>query len=114
MKTLKFFEPLPKLILEEKKNTTWRVNDEKNISVGNIISLIYINDSRLGQEFARAKVINVKETTFGNLTDEDKQGHEKFSSDEDMYETYSRYYHMKVTPKTKVKIIKFRLIQHIF
>jgi hypothetical protein len=106
MKRLKFSELLPVLILSGQKNTTWRINDDKNIEVGDTISLCY-ND---GREFAKAEVIQVKETTFENLTEEDKKGHEKFSSDEEMYETYSRYYKMEVTPKTKVKIIKFRLL----
>ena len=106
MKQLKFAEPPPKLILSGQKDTTWRINDDKNITVGDEFSLCYNN----GQEFTKAKVIRVKETTFENLTDEDKKGHEKFSSDEKMYQTYSKYYNMPVTPKTKVKVVKFKLL----
>ena len=105
-KQLRFAEPLPKLVLDCQKDTTWRINDDKEISTGNQLSLCY-NDRR---EFAKAEVIWVKETTFENLTNEDKAGHEKFSSDEEMLQTYSRYYNIKVEPKTKVKIIKFRLL----
>jgi len=106
MKQLRFAEPLPKLVLGSQKDTTWRINDDKEISTGDQLSLCY-NDKR---EFAKAEVIWIKETTFENLTNEDKEGHEKFSSDEEMLQTYSGYYHMKVEPKTKVKIIKFRLL----
>jgi len=106
MKRLKFSEPLPKLILDGEKIYTWRINDEKNITVGDKLSLCY-ND---GREFAKAEVIAVKETTFADLTDEDKEGHEEFSSDEEMYTTYSEYYKMKVTPKTRLKVIKFKKI----
>lgn len=60
-------------------------------------------------EFAKAVVVSVKKTVFGNLSDADKLGHEKFANDEEMYEIYSGYYNMKVTPETAVKIIKFRL-----
>jgi hypothetical protein len=92
--------------MDGRKYTTWRIGDEKNISVGDKLSLCFTN----GTEFAKAEVIGVNETTFDALTDEEKGGHEKFPSDEEMYTTYSRYYKMEVTPKTKLKIIKFRLI----
>lgn len=105
MKQLKFSEPLPKLILENKKINTWRINDKKGIVKGDKLSLCYNNE----EEFAKATAVDVKETTFGNLTEKDKEGHEKFSTDKEMYQTYSGYYKMNVTPETKVKIIKFRL-----
>ncbi|TAL48291.1 ASCH domain-containing protein [archaeon] len=105
MKQLKFSEPLPKLILEGKKDTTWRIGDKRMITKGDDISLCYNN----GTEFAQAKVLWVKETTFENLKDEDKEGHEKFSSNSEMYKTYSNYYNMEVTPRTKVNVIKFTL-----
>ena len=106
MKQLKFAEPLPELVLSGTKNTTWRINDKREIVTGDILSLCY-ND---GQEFAKAIASSVREITFGELTQEDKTGHETFADDEEMYTTYSRYYNITVTPKTNVKIIKFRLV----
>ena len=106
MKKLQFSEPLPQLILDGLKDITWRINDKKDITIDDVLSLCY-ND---GREFARAKVLWVKETRFGYFTGEDKEGHERFSSDEEMYATYSRYYNMEVTPETEVKVIKYRLI----
>jgi len=105
LKRLKFSEPLPKLILNGKKNSTWRINDDKNILINDLLSLCYSG----GREFAKAKVIFVKETNFENLTEKDKEGHEKFLSDKEMYKAYSNYYNIKVGPKTKVKIIKFNI-----
>jgi len=107
MKRLKFSEPLPGLVLEGKKDTTWRINDDKDLSVNDILSLCF-NDER---EFAKAKIIWTKETTFGNFTKEDKEGHEPFSSEKEMYETYSKYYKINVKPDTRVKVIKFKLIK---
>ncbi|MFH1601843.1 MAG: ASCH domain-containing protein [Candidatus Shapirobacteria bacterium] len=106
MEKLRFSDPLPNLVLEGSKNTTWRMDDEKNIEVGDLLSFCRVN----GEEFAKAELFGVKETTFGQLTEEDKSGHEPFSSDREMYETCSGYYEKKVTPKTKLKVIKFRLI----
>ena len=61
-------------------------------------------------EFAKAVVVSVKKTVFGSLSDGDKEGHENFTNDKEMYEIYSKYYKMKVTPETAVKVIKFRII----
>ncbi len=106
MKQLKFAEPLPELVLGGTKNTTWRINDKKEITEGDTLSLCY-ND---GQEFAKAVTTNVREITFGELTQDDKNGHEAFANDEEMYATYSHYYNIVVTPTTNVKIIKFKLL----
>lgn len=108
MKRLKFSDLLPKLILSRLKDTTWRINDKNNIVKGEELSLCYNN----GEEFAKATVINTEEKRFKDLTEDDKRGHEKFSSDEEMYETYSKYYGFKVTPQTPVKVIRFKL-RHI-
>ena len=106
MKTLKFSESLVPLILSGKKTTTWRVNDDKDISEGDIISLNRVT----GSEFCRAKIISVKETTFGELSERDKEGHERFSSDGEMYQAYSGYYSIEIGPETNLKIVKFELL----
>jgi hypothetical protein len=108
MKTLKFFDPLPELILKGVKIISWRVNDEKDIKAGDEVQLIRKNDLK---EFAKAQITSVKETTFGKLSNEDKKGHEEFTSDEEMYATYSRYYGFPVKPETKLKVIRFKLIK---
>ena len=105
MKVLKFAEPLPRLILNGQKSTTWRITDYQ-LSVGDRISLCDNN----GQEFARAMVAGVKQTTFANLTEEDKKGHEKYQSAEEMYEVFSKYYDRKVVPETRLFVIKFKLL----
>lgn len=107
MKRLKFAPELVAKVLSGKKFSTWRINDDKNIQKGDVISLCHVN----GEEFAKAEIIKVKETIFENLTEEDWKGHEKFKSEKEMYETYSEYYNTKVTPKTKLKIIKFGLFK---
>jgi hypothetical protein len=105
MKKLKFANP--DSIMEGRKNTTWRINDEKNLSVGDILSLSDIK----GDEFAKARIVDVRETVFEGLKKEDMEGHEEFSSSKVMYQTYSKYYKMKVTPRTEVKVIKFQVLR---
>ena len=108
MKRLKFSDNLVESILNGEKCVTWRINDEKNLLVDDIISCCRTD----GKEFARARITFVKETIFEKLTNDDKEGHEKFSSDEEMYKTYSRYYKMQVVPKTKLKVIVFELLKN--
>jgi hypothetical protein len=106
MKRLKFAEPLPGLVLSGKKDTTWRINDDKDLICNDELSCCYNN----GNEFSKAKILWTKETIFKNLTKEDLDGHEPFNSEKEMLDTYSRYYNIIVTPETRLKVIKFRLI----
>lgn len=106
MKVLKFAEELIPLVLNKSKNTTWRLFDDKNLHVTDKLSLIHASTR---EEFAKARIISVKETTFDNLTQEDKIGHEKFSNNEIMLQTYSKYYKTQVTGNTILKVIKFKL-----
>lgn len=105
MKRLKFSDNLPQLILEGKKSSTWRLNDDRGIVAGDQLSLCDGD----GSEFAQAYVIEAYEKPFGNLDAQDWDGHEPFESPEQMYATYSRYYQMPVDEHTTVKIIKFTL-----
>ncbi|MEK7521822.1 MAG: ASCH domain-containing protein [Patescibacteria group bacterium] len=107
MKTLKFAPDLVPLILNGSKTSTWRLFDDKDLTEGNELSLI---NKETGEEFAKAKITSIKQTTLGNLTDEDKEGHESFESDEQMYETYKKYYGVEVGPATPLKIIRFALL----
>jgi hypothetical protein len=36
-------------------------------------------------------------------------GHEKFTSEEEMYKTQTKYYHQEITPQTDLKVIEFKL-----
>lgn len=107
MKRLKFYKELSKLILRGEKNTTWRIFDDKNLQVGDILQFIVTENK---EEFAKAKIIEVKLKTFEELNEDDWMGHESFNSKEEMYKQYSLYYNQKVTSKTPLKIIKFELL----
>ncbi len=106
MKSLKFWDPLPDLILKGEKTVTWRVNDEKNIEKNDRILLC----RKDGTIFAKAVVVKVKKTKFKYLNLKSK-GHEKFSSKQNMYKKYSEYYGFPVVPDTPVKIITFKLVK---
>ena len=107
MKMLKFRKNLSELILSGNKTSTWRLFDDKDLSVGDQISFVVWET---GEEFAHVELIFVKETTFGQLTNDDWEGHEKFKSDEDMYDIYEKYYNRPVDKNSPIKIIKFRFL----
>lgn len=107
IKTLKFRKNLSELILKKEKTTTWRIFDDKDIKEGDIIQFLVWETKEV---FANAKIKNVIEKNFKELNEKDIDGHEKFTSKEEMYATYSTYYNKKVDENTIVKIIKFELI----
>lgn len=106
MKRLKFAGNLTEKMLAGKKTNTWRVDDEKNIQEGDELECCRVD----GIPFAKAVVTKVKETTFGELTDEDKAGHETYASEEEKYKTYTEYYKKEVTAATPVKVIYFKIM----
>lgn len=108
MKTLKFRKVLSELILSGEKTNTWRLFDDKDLSEGDVVSFLVWET---GEEFAKARLIEVIEKKFGELIEEDFEGHEKFNSEKEKYETYSLYYEQKVDENTSVKIIRFELIE---
>lgn len=107
MKTLKFASDLVPLVLSGSKTSTWRFFDDKDLKVGDDLSLI---NKDTGKEFSKAIIIDVWEKEFGDVDETDLDGHESFKSKDEMFETYKRYYGPEITPKSILKVIRFRLI----
>lgn len=105
-KYLNFADPLPAMILSGEKTTTWRIADDKDLQPGDLVKFT----QKQTNNFATAVIYQTKHTTFGQLNEDDWNGHEKFASQQEMHETYSIYYHVKVGDDTKVKVIKFALL----
>lgn len=106
MKVLKFRDNLVPLVLSGEKNSTWRLFDDKDLTVGDDIELqVFVTNNK----FAEAKIVEVIEKRFGDLSDDDKKGHEEFEDDSEMYATYTKYYDVQVDSSTLVKIIRFEL-----
>lgn len=104
MKTLKFTPELCEQILAGTKTSTWRLFDDKDLTVGDAIE--FINKATL-QSFGTGEITQLYTKTLGTLKESDWIGHERFSSEEVMYATYRQYYGDKVCPDTEVKIIQF-------
>lgn len=108
MKTLKFRPALIEPILKGKKKTTWRLFDEKEIKKDEKVMLV---NWVTKEEFAKAKIISVRNTTFSELKKEDFENHEDYFDKKSMYQRYTKFYKKKVDEKTPLKIIKFELIK---
>lgn len=104
MKTLKFAPRLVSQILNGQKTSTWRLFDDKDLSLGD--KLIFVN-KETGEEFGSAIITTLSQKTLGTLKDEDWEGHERFPSEAAMYATCRQYYGDGVDANTEVKIINF-------
>lgn len=104
MKQLKFTPELCKQILSGEKTSTWRLFDDKNLEVGDELEFL---NKETGESIGKGVVDTLKITTLGGHEESDWEGHERYVSEEEMYETYRTYYGDKVGPDTELKIIHF-------
>lgn len=104
MKTLKFTPELAAQILSGEKTATWRLFDDKDLTEGD--ELLFVN-KETGEEFGTALLTSLHTRTLGTLEDPDWEGHERFSSEAEMYATYRRYYGDRVGPDSEVMILAF-------
>jgi hypothetical protein len=107
MKALKFMPHLVPLVLSGEKTSTWRLFDDKDLQKDDDLLLI---NKATGDEFAKAIITKIEEKKLKDLEESDFDGHEKFESEEKMYEAYRSYYGDKVTPETIIKMVDFKLI----
>ena len=106
MKVIKFQANFVPLVLSGEKTITWRLFDDKELAEGDIVELKQFGEKTA---FATARLIKVTEKPFKQLGLEDRNGHEVYESDEEMYRVFSGYYKKPVGPETMLKIIWFEL-----
>jgi ribonuclease HI len=112
MKTLKLDHNLADMVRNGKKTATWRIYDDKNISVNDEVELIDKIDPQNPDSWAivgNARVDTVTEKRLGEINRADFDGHEEFSTRDEMLETYQKYYGSQVNFETPIKIIHFTL-----
>jgi len=113
MKTLKFIHGLADDIRQGIKTTTWRINDNQNISVNDELELIDQvdkQDPKTWTIIGVARVEAVLEKRFRDVGQQDLDGHRIFESQDEMLRAYSRYAEHDVTLDTPIKIIHFQLL----
>jgi len=96
--------------MDGQKNSTWRINDEKNISVNDevgIIDKVDINDPESWQVIGLGHVNAVVQKRLRDVMPEDLGVGEEFTSRDDMLKTFHHYYGGDVNESTPLKIITF-------
>ncbi|HET8709457.1 MAG TPA: reverse transcriptase-like protein [Candidatus Saccharimonadales bacterium] len=115
MKTIKLDHELAELIRQRKKTCTWRLFDEKDLSVDDRVILIdKVNprDHDSWVVFGEAVLTKVVEKHLGDISKEDYDGHEEFASPQEMLKTYQGYYGDSVSFKTPVKVVHFEFFPY--
>lgn len=110
MKVLKLEHEIAEQVKAGAKTTTWRINDDKNISVDDTIELIDKVDPHIvdtWQKIGVAKVNKVVQKRLGEVSDEDYEGHATYPDLETMYKEFGHYHQTEVGPETLVKIVHF-------
>ena len=106
-KALKFSAELVPLILSGEKSATWRLFDDKNLTVGDELALV--NAATL-EIFAAAKIAHIRIKMIREITEADYVGHEKFPDNDHMLAWYQQNYREPVDWGTPVKMIDFELL----
>jgi hypothetical protein len=99
-KTLKFPSHYAPFIIKNKKGTTTRLFDEKNISTGDMLDFL---DKETKEKFATAKVTAVEVKSFEETMKDADDIH-------GMYDQYKYYYGKDIDPKDEVKWIHFEIV----
>lgn len=111
MKILKLDHELAQLVRAGQKTSTWRINDDKDLSVNDQVEFVDKVDpkNRASWEiFGVATIDEVISKRMGELNETDEIGHEGYTSKEEMYKAFRGWYGKDVGPDTPVKIIRFR------
>ncbi len=110
MKTLKFNHDLAQLILKGQKTSTWRVYDDKDLSVNDsvkILDKVYDDRPETWQVIGIAHVDSVIQKRLGSVSAEDYEGNGTVLSQQELLALYRKHYGPQVDLDTPVKIIRF-------
>lgn len=106
MKTLKFRERLIESILSGEKTATWRLFDDKGLTIGDRLTFV---NSDTGTPFATAEILAVREKKLNTITDDDYRGNGEPLSQKDLLALYKEHYGDRVTDETTIKIIDYKI-----
>jgi ribonuclease HI len=110
MKTLKFDHNQAQAILGGEKTSTWRLFDDKDLSVNDdikVVDKVVPDQPSTWQVIGAAKVKEVIEKQLGDVTSQDMLGHQNFDNKQEMLNYYRRLYGDRVQLQTPVKIVFF-------
>jgi ribonuclease HI len=110
MKSLKLDHALAAKVLDGSKTSTWRINDDKDLHVNDVIQLIdkvEPNDPASWQVIGLASITAITEKKMADITQADLEKGELLAPLDERLKVYRGYYGPQVGADTPVKIIKF-------
>jgi len=116
MKKLKLDHELATLVLNGEKTSTWRIFDDKDLSVNDRVILIDKVDPDKPQTWKNIGVATINKVIEKRLSDivgDDFDGHEEFASRDEMLATYRKYYGADVSWNTPVKMLHFSFLPEV-
>lgn len=113
MKFLKVSHKMAKLITAGQKNSTWRINDEKNLSVDDeigIIDKVDPKDPSTWLVIGTGRISQVVQKHLKDIQNNDLEVGEQFASRTEMIKTFQHYYGRDINEQTTVKIVTFSFV----
>lgn len=113
MKTIKLNHHLAEQVRAGTKTSTWRMFDDKNLSVNDEIEIIDKVDPQAPESWEKvgnAVIDTIIEKRLKDITEADTEGHQKYETKEHMLKDFQQYYGPQVTMNTPVKMIHFSML----
>lgn len=110
MKKLKLDHGLAQMVLAGTKTSTWRLFDDKDLTVNDQVQLIDKVDPAAPQTWrviGSGRINRIIEKRMGDITEADYDGHKPHDSAYARLEAYKGYYGERVTMDTPVKMVHF-------
>jgi len=110
MKTLKLDHNLAQEVLKGTKTSTWRLYDDKDLSVNDevrIIDKVKANDAASWRPIGVARINSVVQKRLQDVSNDDYEGHNQYPNRQAMIDVFRNYYGPQVNGDTVVKIIRF-------
>ena len=116
MKKLKLNHEFAELVLKGVKTSTWRIFDDKDLSVNDrvlLIDKVEPNNPEKWQDIGVATIDKVTQKRLEDISDSDLNDHGDDGSKKNILDKYIEYYGPDVTLQTPVKIIHFSFSRDI-
>jgi ribonuclease HI len=107
IKTLKFKSELVEPITSGKVYKTWRLFDDKQLEVDDILQLV---NSDTKQEIGYAKITKITIKHLADLDETDMRGHKYYHGIEEIVTKFKKFYGPKVNSASVVKAIEFNYL----
>lgn len=110
MKALKLNHTFASTLVDGVQNETWRINDDKDLHVNDVVSLIdKVNplDPTTWVAVGEGKINSILEKQLGSVTPQDTMDGQKLLPLPELLAKYQAYYGVQVSEDTPVKIVAF-------